>query len=343
MDLVRGAGPRSACSRAAATRACPSTTCSSTPTTLARPWTTSTSSASCTATSSRENLILGERGVILVDFGVARELLDETGGTSARSASARRASWRPRSSPAARCPSAATSSALAITMSTLLCGQLPRYGDTTVAARPRPRTSRQELAEALRAGMEFMPERRIASIDAFATAIGRPLREREGFSLVRSVHEPEGAPSLIDAGRAHGGRRLRRGRGVDRARRRGDAGARLQGGLGRGRGGHRRRAAGAGQGLGRSSWPRTARRSSSPTAATTRASPPRIAENTGYVPIHDARRPAQARRRRRSASLSLLDRRDGGAYGGDDVTRATLFADLATEVILIGPEALGVT
>ncbi len=34
--------------------------------------------------------------------------------------------------------------------------------------------------------------------------------------------------------------------------------------------------------------------------------------------------------------MSLLDRRDGGSYGGDDVTRAVLFADLAVAAIALG-------
>jgi hypothetical protein len=35
--------------------------------------------------------------------------------------------------------------------------------------------------------------------------------------------------------------------------------------------------------------------------------------------------------------LSLLDRRDGNAYGGDDVTRAALFAQLAVDVLVLAP------
>ena len=53
-----------------------------------------------------QNLMLSpERGVVLVDFGIARDLRP-----SARPrASARPATWRPRRSPAARCPRARTS------------------------------------------------------------------------------------------------------------------------------------------------------------------------------------------------------------------------------------------
>ncbi len=58
-----------------------------------------------------QNMILGEDGVVLVDFGVARTLGSEEQVTRARSRSARRATWRPRSSPAARSRPRATSSA----------------------------------------------------------------------------------------------------------------------------------------------------------------------------------------------------------------------------------------
>ena len=56
-----------------------------------------------------QNLILGENGVVLVDFGIAR-LLDEE-ESAARWGSARLASWRRRSSPAARSRRAPTCSA----------------------------------------------------------------------------------------------------------------------------------------------------------------------------------------------------------------------------------------
>ena len=49
---------------------------------------------------------------------------------------------------------------------------------------------------------------------------------------------------------------------------------------------------------------------------------------------------ADCRNDSRFAARNLLDRRDGGAYGGDDVTRAALFADLAVQVLALGPEAM---
>ena len=55
-----------------------------------------------------QNLIVADRGVVLVDFGVRASWANPRTG---RSPSVRRASWRRRSSAAARSPSAPTSSA----------------------------------------------------------------------------------------------------------------------------------------------------------------------------------------------------------------------------------------
>jgi GAF domain-containing protein len=63
----------------------------------------------------------------------------------------------------------------------------------------------------------------------------------------------------------------------------------------------------------------------------------RIAEGTGYVPYTMLVVPLM-RRDQPIGVLSLLDRRDGGRYGADDVERATLFAELAITALDVEPE-----
>jgi hypothetical protein len=286
-----------------------------------------------------ENLIVGEDGLVLVDFGVARELLGDGAEADVGTAGV--------GTPRFMAPEIFAGGAVsersdvfstAVTLSTLLCGQLPRYGERASLRDRVPEVS-VELSDALRAGMEFMPERRIASIEAFATAIGRPLRKREGFSLLRSIPEPEGKPSLIRSV-------VRTAAGVFDAAAASVAlvdaatqelvfkaawgagaadivGVRLAPGMGL-----------AGD---------VATKGAPVFIADCRNDPrfsKRIAENTGYVPNTMLVVPLK-RAGVTLGVLSLLDRRDGGAYGGDDVTRATLFADLAVEVIQFGPEVMG--
>jgi len=284
-----------------------------------------------------ENLILGENGVIMVDFGVAREL-DEVGSEDVGTAGV----GTPRFMAPEIFAGGAVSErsdvfSLAATVSTLLCGELPRYGDRR-SLRDRVPEITEELSDAVRAGMEFMPERRIASIDAFAIAIGRPLREREGSPFIRSVTQPEGRPSLIGAV-------VRTAAGIFDA-----AAASIalvdpttgelvyQAAWG----------AGADEIVGVRLAPDTGLagavvRSGEPTFIADCRNDPRfaarIAANTGYVPVTMLIVPLR-RGRETLGVLSLLDRRDGQAYAGDDVTRAALFAELAVEVLALGQPAL---
>ncbi|MEJ7788172.1 MAG: protein kinase, partial [Solirubrobacteraceae bacterium] len=277
-----------------------------------------------------ENLILGDRGVILVDFGVARQL-DGDGAEDMGTVGV----GTPRFMAPEIFAGGAVSErsdvfSLAATASTLLCGELPRYGDRRSLRDRVPEVS-AELSDALRAGMEFMPERRIASIDAFAKAIGLPLRDREGSSFVRSLTESEGRPSLMGAV-------VRTAAGVF------DAAAasialvdpateelvfRAAWGAGAEEIVGWRLAPGTGLGgtvavTGQPVFVADCRNDSRFAA--------RIAANTGYVPVTMLVVPLR-RGDETIGVLNLLDRRDGGAYGGDDVTRAALFADLAVQVL----------
>ncbi len=284
-----------------------------------------------------ENLILGERGVILVDFGVARQLDGEGPEDVGTVGVGTPRFMAPEIFAGGAVSERSDVFSLAATVSTLLCGELPRYGDRR-SLRDRVPDVSAELSDALRSGMEFMPERRIASIDAFAKAIGRPLREREGASFVRSVIEPEGRPSLMgavvrtaagvfDAAAASIALvdpetdelvfKAAWGAGADEI-----VGVRLAPGTG---------LAGTVANDGEPIFVADCR--NDPRFAA------RIAANTGYVPVTMLIVPLK-RGDETVGVLSLLDRRDGGSYGGDDVTRAALFADLAVEVLALGPEHL---
>ena len=282
-----------------------------------------------------ENLILSDRGVILVDFGVARQL-DADGEEPVEVGTVGVGTPRfmaPEIFAGGAVSVRSDVFSLAATVSTLLCGALPRYGDRRSIRDRVPEVS-QELSDALRAGMEFMPERRIASIEAFAKAIGRPLDHREGASFVRSVTEPEGRPSLISAV-------VRTAAGVFDAaaasialidERTGELVYKAAWG------------AGADEIVGVRLPPGTGLSGSVAMSgepvfvADCRTHPlfaARIAANTGYVPntmlIVPLKHDDQT-----LGVMSLLDRRDGGSYGGDDVTRAVLFADLAVTAIALG-------
>jgi len=285
-----------------------------------------------------ENLILSDRGVILVDFGVARQLDGEGPEEVATVGVGTPRFMAPEIFAGGAVSERSDVFSLAATVSTLLCGELPRYGDRR-SMRDRVPGVSAELSDALRAGMEFMPERRIGSIHAFAKAIGRPLERREGASFVRSVTEaPGGRPSLIgavvrtaagvfDAAAASIALvdpltdelvfKAAWGAGADEI-----VGVRLTPGAG---------LAGS-----------TALSGEPVVVANCREHPrfaARIAANTGYVPNTMLVVPLK-RADDTLGVLSLLDRRDGGSYGADDVTRAALFADLAVVALALGPQAL---
>ena len=133
------------------------------------------------------NLILGERGIVLVDFGVARELDADDPGTRAVGTPQFMApevlvgeSISPRSDVFG----------IAATLWTLLTGKPPAYDDRTPLAERVPGVT-TALEETLRAGLALHPERRIASAQAFARALGSPLGPSAGASLALSVEGPQ--------------------------------------------------------------------------------------------------------------------------------------------------------
>jgi hypothetical protein len=277
-----------------------------------------------------QNLILGYQGVVLVDFGVARELGEETGTAGVGT---------PRFMAPEILAGGAVSErsdvfSLAATISTLIAGKVPTYGKRH-ALRHLPGVTPQ-IDDALSAGMEFMPDRRIASIDSFARALGRPLEQRGGSSLGVSVPNESAAPSLMEAV-------VRTAAGVFDAAAasialtdRGTeelvylaawgAGAREIVGvrLPRGEG-----IAGSVVVGGEAVYVAECRTDPRFAAA--------IAGGTGYVPITMLVVPLK-RGSATIGALSLLDRRDGLPYSADDVSRATLFAELAVAALEHGSD-----
>src|SRR4051812_41454460 len=131
------------------------------------------------------NLILCDRGVVLVDFGIARQFDEEeddvgtvgigTPKYMAPEVFAGGSVW-PRSDVFG----------IAATLWTLIAGRARVYAEPTRLSELVPGVT-AELEETLRAGLEIVPEKRIASVESFARALGAPLAPVRGESLAMSV------------------------------------------------------------------------------------------------------------------------------------------------------------
>lgn len=269
------------------------------------------------------NLVLGEDGVVLVDFGIARELQRDAPGT------------RGVGTPLYIAPEVLVGEAvsprsdvfgLAATVWTLIAGRPPGYRDQTPLA-DRVAAVSPALEATLRRGLELHPERRFGSAAAFAAALGSPLEAMAGEPLVASLPGSDDRRELLEAV-------VRTAAGVFEAAAASLAlvdeitgelvyaaawgagaaeivGARLEQGGG---------IAGAAVAAGR------------PVAVSRCRDDERfeaqIAAGTGYVP-HTMIVVPLARDGAAIGALSLLDRRDGRPYGESDVPRAELFSELA--------------
>jgi predicted Ser/Thr protein kinase len=264
-----------------------------------------------------ENLILGRDGIVLVDFGIAREHRAGAGGTAAIGTPGYMApeviggSVSPRSDVFG----------VAATLWTLIAGEPPRYGESVAL------DVDAHLYVALRAGLELDPNRRTPSAEAFAAAVGARLTPPVGSPLAVTVQEPGMPATLMEAV-------VRAAAGVFEAGAAslalldpftgelvyeaawGPSAAEVLGmriGPGMGLAG-----AVAASGIGEAV----------PDCHSDARFAAAVAAGTGYVPSTMLIVPL-----RRSGStvgvLQVLDRRDGEGYGPDDVERATAFADLA--------------
>ena len=268
---------------------------------------------------------------MLVDFGIARLLEEEETGTVGIG------------TPRFMAPEVFAGGAvsqrsdvfgLAATLWTLIAGKPPVYADPTRLS-SLVESVPPELEQTIMAGLEMIPDRRVASVGAFAKALGAPL-VRGGESLALSVEEPAAPRTLMEGivktaagvfGAAASSIALQDrttgelvyqsawGAGAHEI-----VGVRLPPGAG---------IAGI---VVESGEPEAVAdcRGDERFAA-------RIAEGTGYVPYTMLVVPLM-RRDQPIGVLSLLDRRDGGRYGADDVERATLFAELAITALDVEPE-----
>src|SRR4051794_14502910 len=304
------------------------------------------------------NLICGENGVTLVDFGVATQLTATDTGTVGIGTPRFMA---PEVFAGGIASPRSDVFSLAATVWTLITGEPPVYADDTKLHEQFAGVS-AELEETLRAGLEIMPERRVASIEAFALALGAGMLEREGASLATSLEESD-APSnlieavlrtaaggfeaaaasiaLIDPTTQEPGFQAAWGAGAEENR-----GVRLGPRVG-GRGAGGGPGAGAKEIVGVRLAPGVGIAGAVVASGEGQAVPecrsdPRfakqIAAGTGYVPytmvVVPLKRDGQV-----VGALSVLDRRDGGPYGAGDVERANLFAELAIAALDIDPSA----
>jgi serine/threonine protein kinase len=287
-----------------------------------------------------QNLILGHEGVVLVDFGVARLLEDEEPGTVGIGTPRFMApevfaggSVSPRSDVFG----------VAATLWTLIAGKPPVYAETTNLSSINPDVS-PELERAVAAGLELIPERRIASVRAFASALGPPLAITRGESLALSIEQPAAPRSLMEAV-------VRTAAGVF------DAAASSIAFIDETTGELVYQAAwgaGASEIVGVRLPPGTGIAGSVAETGEGQAVPncrndprfaARIAAGTGYVPYTMLVAPL-LRQGRPIGVLSLLDRRDGDLYGPGDLDRAQLFAELAVTALDVNPSmftSLGMT
>jgi eukaryotic-like serine/threonine-protein kinase len=289
-----------------------------------------------------QNLILSDDGIVLVDFGVAREMGEEGEEDQGTVGIGTPRFMAPEVFAGGTVSPRSDVFGLAATVWTLLTGKPPVYADPAKLTELVPGVS-PELEQTIRAGLEMVPERRVASVTAFAKALGSPLITRTGESLALSVERPDAPKTLMEG-------IVRTAAGVFEAaacsialtdQTTGElvyqsawgAGAREIVGVrltqGKGISGSVV-ATGRGEAVDCRNDPRFATQ---------------IAEGTGYVPNTMLVVPLK-RGDLPIGALSLLDRRDGGLYTREDADRAELFAELAVTALDVEPEAftsLGMT
>ena len=278
-----------------------------------------------------QNMILGEDGIVLVDFGVARELGEEDDGTIGVGTPRFMA---PEVFAGGVVSTRSDVFGLAASLWTLIVGKPPVYADPTKLSDIAPDVP-AALEQTISAGLEMIPERRVASVSAFAKALGAPLQgASSGESLAISVERPDAPRHLMEGivrtaagvfGAAASSIALTDAttgelvyQSAWGAGAREIVGVRLPPGMG---------VSGAvvASGAAQAVECRTDARFAT-----------QIAAGTGYTP-HTMLCVPLMRNDRAIGVLSVLDRRDGGLYGPGDMERASLFADLAIIALEVEP------
>ena len=274
-----------------------------------------------------QNLIVADHGVVLVDFGIARRAEGDDPGTRAVG------------TPRYMAPEVLVGEGIsprsdvygvAATLWALLAGKPPAYHEQTPLSAVVPDAS-PELERTLKAALDIHPEKRFASVEAFAAALGAPLGAPAGESLAVSLPDAPAEADLLES-------IVRTAAGIF------DAAAASIALVDPASGELVYQAAwgaGANEILGVRLAPGTGISGAVVASGTGEAvadcrADPRFAEaiaaNTGYVPhtllVVPLRRGAQA-----IGALAVLDRRDAGGYSADDLPRAALFADLAVAAL----------
>ncbi len=270
------------------------------------------------------NLVQGPDGLVLVDFGVAREEELEHGGTRAMGTPLYMA---PEVMVGEEVSARSDVYGLAATIWALLLGKPPAYEDPTPLAEEVPGAPE----EVLRAALAIRPERRLASVAALADGLGVALPGAEGRSLALSISQPSASSDLLEA-------IVRTAAGTFSAA---AASIALTDGA-------------TGELVYQSAWGAGAHEIVGVRLAPGRGlagsvvdsgeglaipdcrSDPRFAANVarkvGYVP-HTMLLVPLKHAGRTIGVLSILDRRDGGGYRPADVERALLFGDLAVTAL----------
>ena len=279
-----------------------------------------------------QNLILGGDGIVLVDFGIATEIDEDAPGTVGIG------------TPKFMAPEVFAGGVvsprsdvfgLAATLWTLLVGKPPVYGERRKLADLVPGVS-PELQDTVEAGLQMIPERRVASVSAFAKALGRPLLGSKGESLALSVEQPDGPRALLEG-------IVRTAAGVFEAaassisltdRTTGELVYQCAWGAGA----HEIVGVRLPPGTGFANAVIQSGRAEACDCRTDPRFASQIAAGTGYVPYTMLVVPLN-RGGEPIGALSILDRRDGGYYGPEDVDRAVLFAELAVTALGVQPGA----